>query len=203
MKKIIISLVCVVVVIMFVSINKYNNYKFEFEQKENEVEDYLEQNFDEAMEITDISIKDGCYAVCSPLNDNDFKFEVMYWASREKYIDTYLQRCLENEADQIFLKELNDPNLRISCNTQLLTGSPINKYEELQNARDQLGRPLSWYDDICEEVLQEVSIIVYDDGIDINTANEMAEQIKKLPIPCQHIRISKNKLENVLADIYS
>ena len=203
MKKIIISLVSIVIIIAFLSINKYNNYKFELNQKENEILNYLEQNFDEAMEITDLSIKDGCYAVCNPLNDQDFKFEVVYWMSREKYIDTYLQMCLENEANQILIRELSDKNLRISCNTQLLTGSPINKYEELKKAHDYLGRPLSWYDDICEEVLQEVTIIVYDDSIDRNAAYEMVEIINKLPIPYQHITISKNKLENILVNIYA
>lgn len=202
-----ISMACFFIVtifiILFAAIKKYNDYNYILNHKENEVSNYLETNFDEEMEISDISIKDGCYAVCNPVNNKDFKFAVMYWTSREKYIDTYLQVCLEEEANQLILSKLSNEYSDITCFSQLSTSSPINKFEELHKTYEYLGRPLSWHDEICSETLQDITIIINDDNIDENTAYEIVKMVDELPISYQHIKISKNKLENILVNIYT
>lgn len=207
MKKIKIYIACLFLVIAFITlfavIKICNDYNYNLSQKETEVSNYLATNFNEEMEISNISIHDGCYAVCNPVNNKNFKFAVMYWTNREKYIDTYLQTCLEEEANQLILSQLSNKYSDITCFSQLSTGSPINKFEELHKTYEYLGRPLSWYDDICNEVLQDITIIINDDNIDKNAAYEIVKIINDLPIPYQHIKISKKELENILISIYS
>lgn len=204
MKKrtIIVILVCLILAIIFtVLLNTYKRYNDLKQIKWNEVLDYLNDNFNEPMEITDISIIDGCYARCNPIDNTNLKFTVVYWMNENRYIDTYFQICLENEAKQLIEKQLMNSFYNFECYVQLFTDSPFKECVKLYDLYNKLGRPLSWHDDICDESLAYVQLVIHDNNINGDVAYGIIKSIDKLPVRYNRIIISKNTSDNIILEI--
>ena len=176
---------------------KYNNIN---NIKSNEIDTYFKECYDKSIKIKDISLIDGCYATCTLVNNPCFEFSVVYWANEDKYIDSYLQKCLEWEAKQLIHNKLQE-KFDYECYIQLLTGSFIEKYSILYDFYKYLGRPLSWQDDICKEKLSYIHLVIYNDNLSKDDAYSVVELINTLPVAYNRIIISKNASENIILEL--
>ena len=195
-----ISIVGIIAFLSLIGINLYAKYYIQKKEQIEKISIYLQDTFDEPMEIDSISIADGCNAICNPIDNKNFKFAVTYWSSENKYINSYYKVCLELEAKDLIQTVLSNECLNVDYELylQLVEGPPVKKYEELTKISQQLNRPLSWKDGLCNEELEYVQIIIKDKNIDKNIALRIVE---KIPIPYKRIIVSVLNSKNIILDI--
>lgn len=187
----IVLIVCFVVLVFGMVLTKYKTYNELKNSKLNEIYEYWDKTYTEAMAIVNLSIIDGCNARCVLIDDSELQFTVMYWDSENKYIDSYLQTYLEKEAEQFIKKQLESKYSDFNCYVQLLSGPPVITYDRLYSFYKQLNRPLSWNDELCKEQLADIYITVTNNNFKNEDAANMVDLINKLSIDYNHICIKK------------
>ena len=156
---------------------KYNHLK---KIRLEEISQYLAEHYSEEMIIEDVVVVDN-NALCYWADKSDLIFNVLFWVNQNRYMDTYLENCLIDEAEKLIQKQLEDRYSDVKCYISTV-GPPLEQYDRLYDFYKQSGRPLSWYDEECNEKVFYMTVKVNSDLLDENDANEIINSIKELPI---------------------
>lgn len=190
---------CILITISVIVVVLYAEYNNTQKERFNEIDTYLKERYNESFEIKHISIIDDA-ATCNLVSNPDVWFSVVYWVNEDGYFDTYLEKCLEVEAEELIQDKLQG-KFDYECYINLVTGTLIERSTKLYEFYKSLGRPLSWQDDICNEKLTQIDLLIYDDNLSKDDAYSITELINTLPISYNRIIISKNTRENIILEV--
>ncbi|NDO18106.1 hypothetical protein FMM68_00270 [Lachnospiraceae bacterium MD329] len=153
------------------------------------VKNYLQNKYSENMIITDTYMSDfGYCAVVSPETEPDLKFSV-----RGKYIDTYLERALEYEAEQKF----NNIYPEYTCVAQMFGYESITTpFEELYTLYEKHNRPANW-NEIPEYIRLERLRINTNQYIDEELVNNIVNTILLSDVKTSIIEIYDGRQQHI------
>lgn len=145
------------------------------------VQSYLQSRYTENMIVQKINFSDmGYSAVVSPANNTDLEFSV-----RGKYIDTYLERILEYQAEQTMKAIYPEYNYT----AQMFSYESITPpFTELYQLYKEYGRPANW-DEVPDYIRLERLHISTNQDINDVPINSIIKTMLELEIKTSLIEI--------------